>query len=115
MPVDLPPFTWDAVELDCRGNPEPDPAAIVYLVPEVLVEPAGFVHRCATDEETGDEVCRDDIVYQDPVLIGERVYPCCSLPVEDLYTPGPGGVTFFEIGSMDEAGNRWDLPCPEGP
>lgn len=104
----MPPFTWDAVTTNCRGGPE---SAVVYPVVQVLVEPAGFVHRCYTDPETGDEACQDEIVYMPPVFAGEIVKLEPSLPVEDIYTPGPGGVTMFEVLAEDEAGNRSGGTC----
>lgn len=92
-------MTWDPVVLDCHGNPEPNPAAIVYVLTQVLKEPSGFIRRCY------DGACWDDVTYYPPVLARVDETPTPEWPDAEVYIPARGGVTFFEVAARDEAGN----------
>ena len=106
----MPPWIWDPVATDCHGQPEAP--GIRYLVTQLQTEPAGFVRRCALDEETGTEVCQDDIVYQPVEVLDEDLVESTSYPDELIWPPPRGGVTFIDIGAEDLARNRSGGMCP---
>lgn len=97
----LPPWTWDPVMANCKGGPESAP---VYVVTQVLEEPAGYRRDCAIDE-AGEEVCMDNIIYWPPVLVRVDVTSETALPDEFVAVPPLGGVTFLDVEAIDEAGN----------
>lgn len=103
-------WSWDPVTLDCRGNPELGP--VTYTVAQILIEPAGWREDCATDPDTGDEVCVWNIVYFPAVFLGEDAMVEPRFPDDAVYIPAAGGVTLWELGAVDEAGNRSGEPCP---
>ena len=105
----LPLWSWDPGTLDCHGQPEPP--GIRYPVTQLQTEPAGFVRRCAVDEETGEEVCHDDIVYQPVDVLAEDLVDQAWYPDELVFAPPLGGVTFIDVEAMDEAGNVSVGPC----
>lgn len=102
-------WSWDPVTLDCKGGPELL-LPITYTVAQVLVEPAGFRTDCNRDE-MGQEVCVVNIVYHPAVFLGEDLVDEPRYPDDAVYVPAPGGVTFWEPGAVDAAGNRSGEPC----
>lgn len=106
----LAPFvwSWDPVTLDCKGKPETGP--VTYTVAQVLVEPGGYREDCAVNE-SGEEVCVWNIVYHPAVFLGEDLVGEPHYPDDAVYVPPLGGVTFWEPGAVDAAGNRSGGPC----
>ena len=102
-------MTWDAVTVDCKGGPE---AAVVYIVTQTLIAPDGFLRACATDIDTGDEVCIDRAQYAPPVRIAEDTVNGTSYPDAMVHVPPPGGVTFVDVETVDAAGNISGGTCP---
>lgn len=103
-------WSWDLSPVDACGLPEQPGIRSVVL--QLQTEPAGFVRRCAVDEETGAEVCRDDIVYQPVDVVDEDLVDGTSYPDELIWPPPLGGVTFIDIGAEDMARNRSGGACP---
>lgn len=101
-------WSWDPVTLDCKGKPEPFP--VTYAVAQVLVEPAGWREDCAIDEN-GQPVCIVNIVYHPAVFLEEDLVDEPRYPDDAVYVPPMGGVTFWEPGAVDAAGNRSGDPC----
>src|SRR6185436_11617303 len=101
---------WDAVTQDCHGQPE---VAVVYVVTQMLKEPAGYRSDCSMDPETGETLCVRNIVYLPTVLVSQDIVEATEYPQESVYVPAAGGVTFLDIAAMDAAGNI-SLPesCP---
>jgi hypothetical protein len=102
-------WSWDPVTLDCKGNPEPAP--VTYTVVQAMVEPAAWREDCARDPETGEEACIWNIVYWPAVLVGEDELVEPRYPDDAVYAPPLGGVTFWEPGVKDAAGNISGAPC----
>lgn len=99
----LPPWVWDPVTRDCRGGLEAP--GMRYLVTQLQTEPAGFVTACAIDEETGEQVCWQDIVYQPIDIVSQTMVAVPSFPQESVAVPPLGGVTFIDVEAVDLAGN----------
>lgn len=96
-------WSWDMSPVDACGFVETP--GVRAIVTQLQTEPAGFITVCAVDEETGEEACHDDVVYQPVDVVDEDLVDATWWPDDLVVVPPRGGVTFIDIGAEDLAGN----------
>ena len=100
---------WDMSPVDACGFVETP--GVHAIVTQLQTEPAGFLHICMNDPETGEEGCHDDVIYQPVDVLAEDLVDQAWYPDDLVFAPPLGGVTFVDVGAEDLAGNR-DGACP---
>lgn len=95
-------WSWDMSPVDACGRVEQP--GVRSIVTQMQTEPAGFITVCNRDE-TGEEVCHDDVIYYPVDVVDEDVVDATWWPDDLVVVPPRGGVTFLDIGAIDPAGN----------